>query len=78
MNPVIIDTDDFLKARMFTQQLADGDAFNELASWWRLSHQDVPHAGATWFLMHKWPRLPLGQPAVVDDFGTLVQVEWNQ
>lgn len=79
MQPVAIDTDAFLKARiMFTQQYSNGDAFNELASWWRLSQTDVPHPGATWFLLPRWPRPESvsGRPAVVDDFGTLVPVEW--
>lgn len=64
---------------MFTHQLTNGDGFNELASWWRLCQNDVPHAGATWFLLPKWPRPECvsGRPAVVDDYGTLVRVEWK-
>lgn len=80
MNAVAFNVDDFLRARLaVTTHLTDGDAFNEMASWWRLDQRDAPHPGATWFLLPKWPRPESisGRPAVVDDFGTLVQVEWR-
>lgn len=68
MNPIAIDTDAFLNARISsTYQFPDGAANNDIASWWRLNH---PTPGVSWHLSYTGPQP--GGPAVVDDFGDLV------
>jgi hypothetical protein len=69
MNPVTIDTDDFLRAHFATRTRhePDGSAHNDLAMWWRLNYAEP---GATWHVI--FIGAEPGGPAVVDDFGDLV------
>lgn len=74
MNPVAIDTDAFLQARLVTRHHPDGSGHNAIAMWWRSNH---PTPAATWHLCFHGivavqPDLPTSGPAVVDDFGDLV------
>lgn len=72
MNPVLIDTDDFLRAcALETAHAPDGSGANALALWWR---RETPRAGATWHLEPLRFEDGPGGPAVVDDFGDLVRV----
>lgn len=74
MNPVAIDTDDFLSAQVAeTQHWPNCSALNEIAMWWPST---IPTAGATWML-HLLDTSRRSGPAVVDDFGDLVLVGWH-
>jgi len=66
MNPVAIDTNDFLRAHFATRHAPDGSAHNDFAMWWR---RELVVPGATWQLSY-FPAQ--GGAAVVDDFGDLV------
>lgn len=71
MTALVFDTDAFLRARVSSViHMPDGSGSTRDATWWP-EPQFPP--GATWWVT----RAPFWQacPAVVDDYGTLVQVE---